>query len=253
MATINQKKKKIKLKIYRCSPKLKNNPQVKGRLLKIVITTPRKPNSALRKIGKILLVNKKQIFAKILGSGSIPQKFATVLIRGKGHRDTPSVRYSIIRGVYDCLPLYDKKRKRSLYGTPNPYKIYLKKILRSKMGSIGIIAAFLCIAIFSIILYWLSIFYSFFFAKWGKSSFHRDFYECGFRSIIDNKIVLDIHFAIVGIIFLIYEMEIILFVPIFLNIYNISFYLLLLTIGSLLILGLSYWYEWERYGLNWIF
>ena len=121
------------------------------------------------------------------------------------------------------------------------------------MGSIGIISVFFSILIFNLILYWFSILYSFFFSKWGKNLYYRDFYECGFRSISDNKVVLDIHFSIVGIIFLIYEMEIVLFVPIFLNMYNIPFSLLLITIIGLIILGVSYWYEWDRYGLNWIF
>lgn len=253
MATINQKKKIIILKNCTLNKKLNKNPQIKGRFLKMVIITPRKPNSALRKIGKVVLSNKKKIFAKIPGSGSIPQKFATVLVRGGGCKDTPAVNYSIIRGVYDCLPLFNKRRKRSLYGTPNNNKIYIKRILRRIMGSIGIFSAFICISIFSIVLYWFSIFYSLFFSKAGKSIFYRDFYECGFRAITDNKVILDIHFSIIGIIFLIYEMEIILFVPIFINMYNISFNLLIIILLSLFILGLSYWYEWERYGLNWVF
>lgn len=243
MATINQKKKFIKLKNFTTSPNLKKNPQVRGRFLKMLITTPRKPNSALRKIGRVLLVNKKKIFTKIPGSGSIPQKFATVLVRGKGSKDTPSVKYCLVRGAYECLPLFNKNRRRSIYGTPNNAKLKVRRVLRRKMGSIGIFSVFICISIFSIILYWFSIFYSFFFAKWGKSVFYRDFYECGFKSITDNKVVLDIHFSIVGIIFLIYEMEIILFVPIFLNMYNISFFLLLIIVTSLIILSISYWYE----------
>ena len=193
------------------------------------------------------------MFAKIPGSGAIPQKFATVLVRGKGYKDTPSVKYSLIRGAYECLPLFNKKRKRSLYGTPHNTKIYVKKSLRRIMGSIGIISAFISISIFSFILYWFSILYSFFFSRWGKSVFYRDFYECGFRAVTDNKVVLDIHFSIIGIVFLIYEMEIILFVPILLNAYNISFFFSFVLLFSLFILGLSYWYEWERYGLNWVF
>ena len=243
----------MKKKKFCWSPALKKNPQLRGRFIKMLITTPRKPNSALRKIGRIFLSNKKKIFSKIPGSGVIPQKYSIVLVRGKGHKDTPSVKYSLIRGVYECLPIFQKTRRRSLYGVPNNNKLYIRRVLRRKMGSIGIISIFFCIIIFNIILYWFSILYSFIFSKWGKQTFYRDFYECGFRSINDNKIVLDIHFSIVGIIFLIYEMEIILFVPIFLNIYNISFYFLILIIFSLFILGISYWYEWDRYGLNWVF
>ena len=153
MSTINQKRQKLVLKNYCLSTALKSNPQVRGRFVKMVITTPRKPNSALRKVGRILLVNKKRVFAKIPGSGAIPQKFATVLVRGKGYKDTPSVKYSLIRGAYECLPLFNKKRKRSLYGTPHNTKIYVKKSLRRIMVSIGIITAFISISIFSFILY----------------------------------------------------------------------------------------------------
>ena len=108
------------------------------------------------------------------------------------------------------------------------------------MGSIGIISVIISISVFSLILYVASIFYSFFFSRVGKNSLQRDFYECGFRAINDNKVVLDIHFSIVGIIFLIYEMEVILFVPIFLNFYGISFCLYLVVLLSLFLLGLSY-------------
>lgn len=253
MSTINQKRYKFKNNNFCFSVALKSNPQVRGRFLRMIITTPRKPNSALRKVGRVVLVNKKKIFAKIPGSGSIPQKFATVLVRGKGYKDTPSVKYSLVRGAYECLPLFQKRRKRSIYGAPMIDKIYTRRILRRVMGSIGILSVFICISIFSIILYWFSILYSFFFSRWGKSVFYRDFYECGFRSINDNKVVLDIQFSIVGIIFLIYEMEIVLFVPIILNMYSISFYFLLIILLSLFILGISYWYEWDRYGLNWVF
>ena len=121
------------------------------------------------------------------------------------------------------------------------------------MGSIGIISVIFSISIFSIILYGLSVLYSFFFSRTGKNNLQRDFYECGFRPITDNKVVLDIHFSIVGIIFLIYEMEVILFVPIFLNFYGISFSLYLVILFSLFLLGISYWYEWDRYGLSWVF
>ena len=98
------------------SPALQGNPQKRGRYLRTVIITPRKPNSAQRKSGKIRLSNKKIIFAKIPGKGSIPHKFAVVLIRGKGHRDTPSARYSLVRGALECMPIYSKTRRRSVYG-----------------------------------------------------------------------------------------------------------------------------------------
>lgn len=128
MTTINQYR--FKKKKFKWSPSLGSNPQLRGRILKILITTPRKPNSALRKVARVTLSNKKKIFAKILGSGSIPQKYSIVLVRGKGYKDTPSVKYSILRGVYDCLPLYNKNFRRSIYGSPNKNKIHIRKSLR---------------------------------------------------------------------------------------------------------------------------
>lgn len=97
----------------------------------MILNTPRKPNSALRKIGKIFLSNKKKVRAKIPGSGTIPQKYATVLVKGKGHKDTPGVKYSLIRGALECLPLFQKTRRRSIYGVAKEDKTYIKRSLRS--------------------------------------------------------------------------------------------------------------------------
>lgn len=103
-------------KKYTRSPALQGNPQKRGRFRKLVIITPRKPNSAKRKVGKIKLSNGKRVAVKMPGRGSYPYKFAVVLVRGGGHRDTPGVGYSTIRGALECMPLFDKKRRRSLYG-----------------------------------------------------------------------------------------------------------------------------------------
>lgn len=136
MATINQliKNKRLRKKKHCWSPALAGKPQRKGRFVKMVIETPRKPNSALRKVGKIFFFGGKRITAKIPGSGSIPQKFATVLVQGKGHKDTPGVKYKLVRGAFDCLPLFSKTKRRSVYGVmmPDSYKNwnvddYLKK------------------------------------------------------------------------------------------------------------------------------
>nr|QIB71971.1 NADH dehydrogenase subunit 3 [Gruberia lanceolata] len=121
------------------------------------------------------------------------------------------------------------------------------------MGSVAIFTTIISMSIFGIGLYAGSLIYSYFFSKQGRNLLYRDFYECGFRAVPDNRVVLDLHFSIVGLIFLIYEMEIILFVPIFLNIKNITFVLFLILFFSIVILALSYWYEWERYALNWSF
>nr|QIB71972.1 ribosomal protein S12 [Gruberia lanceolata] len=133
MSTINQLiRYKFRSKNnYVWSPALKSNPQVRGRFSRMVINTPRKPNSALRKVGKIFLTNKKRIRAKIPGSGTIPQKYAVVLVKGKGHKDTPGVKYSLIRGALECLPLFQKTRRRSIYGVPSEEKTHTRRCLRS--------------------------------------------------------------------------------------------------------------------------
>jgi small subunit ribosomal protein S12 len=101
MVTYQQLKRKIRKNRRRhCwSPALEQRPQRRGRFLRAVVVTPRKPNSARRKIGKIILPNRKRLMAKIPGSGYSPRKYATVLIRGHGHKDTPGVGYSIVRGA----------------------------------------------------------------------------------------------------------------------------------------------------------
>ena len=134
MATFNQfrKYKRIPKESFVLCPALKNNPQVRGRYNRTVIITPRKPNSALRKVGKVTLVNKKRIAAKVPGSGLLPQKFATVLVIGRGYKDTPSVKYSIVRGKYECLTLFEKTKKRSLYCLKNTELLYLRRCFRIK-------------------------------------------------------------------------------------------------------------------------
>ncbi len=105
---------------YVHSPALLGNPQKRGRYMRSLIVTPRKPNSAQRKVGKIRLSNGKIVLTKVPGIGSLPHKFAVVLVRGKGHRDTPGARYSLIRGSRECMPIYTKRWRRSIYGTKKP-------------------------------------------------------------------------------------------------------------------------------------
>jgi small subunit ribosomal protein S12 len=95
---------------------LKKCPQVRGRLFRFFTTNPRKPNSARRKVGKINLVNNKNVVARLPGQGNPPNKHAMILIKGRGFRDTPGVGYTMIRGALECLALFNKRRKRSLYG-----------------------------------------------------------------------------------------------------------------------------------------
>lgn len=104
--------------------------------------------------------------------------------------------------------------------------------------------------IFGILLYLGSFLYAYFFSRNGRNILFRDYYECGFKSINDNYNVVDIHFFSLGLIFLIYEMEFILFIPLFLNIYSYSLFMLILIIFFLFILGFSFWYEWDKYMLD---
>ncbi|WP_204205914.1 NADH-quinone oxidoreductase subunit A [Mammaliicoccus sciuri] len=85
------------------------------------------------------------------------------------------------------------------------------------MGSIAIFSVIISMSIFGIILYWGSILYSYIFSRQGRNLNSRDYYECGFKSVPDSRLPIDINFSAAGLIFLIYEMEIVLFVPIMLN------------------------------------
>jgi small subunit ribosomal protein S12 len=109
---------------------LKKQPQIKGVVTKVRITTPRKPNSARRPVAKVLLSNRKQRIAHIPGKGHNLRKHSVVLISGVGARDLPGVHFTCIRGVHDFSPLLDKARRRSIYGLKRPD--YLKKKLKRK-------------------------------------------------------------------------------------------------------------------------
>ena len=118
MATINQslKKKKIFFKKTK-KPALNMCPQKKGVCLKIFLRTPKKPNSALRKLAKLRLTNEKIISAYIPGEGHKLQEYSTVLIRGGRVKDLPGVKYKLIRGKLDFLGIKNRKTSRSKYGT----------------------------------------------------------------------------------------------------------------------------------------
>jgi small subunit ribosomal protein S12 len=105
--------RKISLK----SPALENNPQKKGVCLKVYTRTPKKPNSAIRKIAKVKLTNKFEIIAYIPGETHNLQEHSVVLIKGGRVKDLPGVRYHIIRGKYDFQGLPNRKKSRSKYGT----------------------------------------------------------------------------------------------------------------------------------------
>ena len=117
LLTSNQliKKRKKRKKIIK-TPALEKCPQKKGISIKLVIRTPKKPNSALRKIVKLKLSNKKIIYAYIPGEGNNLQEYSSVLIRGGRVKDLPGVKYHLIRNKYDFLGLLTRKTSRSKYG-----------------------------------------------------------------------------------------------------------------------------------------
>jgi small subunit ribosomal protein S12 len=122
MPTLNQLLKKgrtvpiVKSK----SPALKMNPQLRGVCLKVYTTTPKKPNSALRKVARIRLTNGMEVIAYIGGEGHNLQEHSVVLVRGGRVRDLPGVRYHIVRGTLDCQGVANRKQARSVYGAKRP-------------------------------------------------------------------------------------------------------------------------------------
>ena len=95
---------------------LRGNPQIKGTCVKVFTITPRKPNSAVRKVAKVQLSNKTFITAYIRGEGHSLQEHSTVLIHGGKTKDLPGLRFKIIRGVLDCSGVVNRKKARSKYG-----------------------------------------------------------------------------------------------------------------------------------------
>lgn len=121
MPTTNQlcqQKKSRKTLPQRVSkPALEQCPQKRGVCLKVYTKTPKKPNSALRKVAKIRLSNKRKILAYIPGEGHNLQEHSVVLIRGGKVKDLPGVKYRVIRGVLDLQGVKNRKSARSKYGT----------------------------------------------------------------------------------------------------------------------------------------
>ena len=119
MPTINQlvrfgrKPKTTKSK----SPALKNCPQRRGVCLQVMTRTPKKPNSALRKVAKVRLTNGYEVIAYIGGEGHNLQEHSIVLVRGGRVKDLPGVRYHIVRGTLDASGVNGRKQSRSKYGT----------------------------------------------------------------------------------------------------------------------------------------
>lgn len=123
MATINQlykQKARKKKRTLNKTPALQKCPQKKGFCTKMIIRTPKKPNSALRKIVKLKLSNKKLVFAYIPGEGHNLKEYSTVLMRGGRVKDLPGIKYHLIRGKLDFSGLSKRKTSRSKYGTKKP-------------------------------------------------------------------------------------------------------------------------------------
>jgi len=124
MPTINQLiKTPRKPKMTRSkTPSLEGCPQKKGVCLKVFIVTPKKPNSALRKVARLRLSNNKRVTAYIPGEGHNLQQYSTVLMRGGRVKDLPGIKYHLVRGKYDFLGMKNRKVSRAKYGTKKASK-----------------------------------------------------------------------------------------------------------------------------------
>ena len=122
MPTINQLIRKGRQKVSKKtkSPALDSCPQKRGVCTRVMTVTPKKPNSALRKVARVRLSNGIEVTAYIPGIGHNLQEHSVILLRGGRVKDLPGVRYHIIRGAKDTLGVEDRKRSRSKYGTKKP-------------------------------------------------------------------------------------------------------------------------------------
>lgn len=122
MPTINQliRKGRKEIKAKGKSPALESSPQKRGVCLQVKTRTPKKPNSALRKIARVRLTNGQEVTAYIPGEGHNLQEHSIVLIRGGRVKDLPGVRYHIVRGTLDASGVEERRRGRSKYGAKKP-------------------------------------------------------------------------------------------------------------------------------------
>lgn len=104
------------------APALKGSPQKRGVCTRVYTTTPKKPNSALRKVARVRLTNGIEVTAYIPGIGHNLQEHSVVLVRGGRVKDLPGVRYHVVRGALDCAGVQNRNRGRSKYGTKRPKK-----------------------------------------------------------------------------------------------------------------------------------
>lgn len=122
MPTINQLVRKGRKKLLNKSdaPALEGSPQRRGVCTRVYVTTPKKPNSANRKVARVRLTNGMDVTAYIPGEGHTLQEHSVVLIRGGRVKDLPGVRYHIVRGTLDATGVQDRRQARSRYGTKRP-------------------------------------------------------------------------------------------------------------------------------------
>jgi small subunit ribosomal protein S12 len=122
MPTINQliRQERKANKRKTASPALKGSPQKRGVCVRVYTTTPKKPNSALRKVARVRLTNGYEVSSYIPGVGHNLQEHSVVLIRGGRVKDLPGVRYHIVRGTLDTQGVADRRQARSKYGTKRP-------------------------------------------------------------------------------------------------------------------------------------
>ena len=124
MPTINQLVRRSRRDVIKKekSPALKSNPFRRGVCTRVYTTTPKKPNSALRKVAKVRLTNGFEVISYIGGEGHNLQEHSVVLVRGGRVKDLPGVRYHIVRGSLDLQGVKDRKQSRSKYGAKRPKK-----------------------------------------------------------------------------------------------------------------------------------
>lgn len=122
MPTINQliKKGRVRARSKTKSPALKESPQRRGVCVRVYTTTPKKPNSALRKVARVRLTNGIEVTSYIPGVGHNLQEHSIVLVRGGRVKDLPGVRYHIVRGALDTVGVANRKQGRSKYGAKTP-------------------------------------------------------------------------------------------------------------------------------------
>ena len=122
MPTINQLVRKGRAKIARkaATPALASSPQRRGVCVRVYTSTPKKPNSALRKVARVRLTSGYEVTSYIPGVGHNLQEHSVVLVRGGRVKDLPGVRYHIIRGTLDAVGVQDRKKGRSKYGAKRP-------------------------------------------------------------------------------------------------------------------------------------